>query len=89
MRGVKAKALRRIARSFCDSADIAMIGRPFRVNPVFAKDKNGDLILQDGKPITLIPEHTRSTMFWPRNTYRRVLRVLKTGRAAAPWTDRR
>lgn len=89
MRGIKAKAVRRIARGMCDDpVGTSMRGRGFKVPALLGKDMNGNVIEHEGKPIVLMPAHVRYTMYWPSNSYRRILRELKTDRrAGAPVTS--
>jgi len=88
MRGVKAKRCRKVARATCDASITEMSGRGFKIPEVLGKDINGDVVLQDGKPIVLTAAYIRYTMFWPRNSYRRSLRETKTGKPCA-WINER
>jgi hypothetical protein len=82
MSGRAMKRIRRAARAACDASIKTMMVRSYKVPATLAKDLNSEAIMQDGKPIVLIPEHKRYTAFWPRNSYRRILRELKTNRPA-------
>jgi len=67
MRGVKAKRLRKQARTECFANITKMLLQGYR--------KDVGLIDREGKPIT----EMRYTAFWPFMAYRRVLKRLKRG----------